>query len=123
MARKVINCAPVTEIEIITAEGERTLLRFDILALQELQSMAGSLTEAAEQGVGELAALILYAAGKHQDETMTLEKARRMVVCMHPQNVNDIVDEFAESMGTVIKEEQREAAKKAMAQFLEGIMK
>ena len=123
MARKTITCAPVTEIEIITAEGDSTLLRFDILMLQELQAEAGSLTEAAQKGIGELAALVLYAGGKNQDETMTLEKARRMVVCMHPQNVNDIVDEFAESMGTVIKEEQREAAKKMMAQFLEGIMK
>jgi len=123
MARKVINCAPVSEIEIITAEGESTLLRFDILALQELQAIAGSLTEAAQQGIGELAALILYAAGKHQDETMTLEKARKMVVCMAPENVNDIVDEFATSMGAVVKEEQREAAKKLMAQFLEETMK
>lgn len=123
MARKVINCAPVTEIEIITAEGEGTLLRFDILAFQELQSIAGSLTEAAQQGIGELAALIIYASGKNQDENMTVEKARKMVVCMPPQNVNEIVDEFAESMGAVVKEEQKEAAKKMMAQFLEGIMK
>lgn len=123
MARKVINCAPVTEIEIITAEGDSTLLRFDILMLQELQAIAGSLTEAAQQGIGELAALVLYAGGKHQDESMTLEKARTMIVCMPPQSVTAIVDEFAEAMGAVVKEEQKEAAKKLMAQFLEGKMK
>lgn len=123
MAKKVINCAPVTEIEIITAEGDSTLLRFDILMLQELQSAAGSLTEAAQKGIGELAAFILYAGGKHQDETMTMEKAKQMVVCMSPQNVMDIVSEFSESMGAMGKEEQMELAKKAMAQFLEGKMK
>lgn len=123
MARKVINCAPVTEIEIITAEGDSTLLRFDILMLQELQTEAGSLTEAAKKGIGELAALVLYAGGKNQDETMTLEKAQRMVVCMPPQNVTDIVNEFSESMGALGKEEQMELAKKAMAQFLEEKMK
>ena len=120
MARKVINCAPVTEIEIVTAEGETTLLRFDILMLQELQAEAGSLTEAAQKGIGELAALVLYAGGKHQDESMTLEKARRMVVCMPPQSVTEIVNEFSESMGAMGKEEQLELAKKVMAQFLEG---
>lgn len=119
MARKVINCAPVTEIEIITAEGDSTLLRFDILMLQELQAISGSLMEAAQKGIGELAALILYAGGKHQDETMTLEKARQMVVCMPPDAVETIVDEFSESMGKVIKEEYKEIAKKMMAQFLE----
>lgn len=122
MARKVINCAPVPEIEIITAEGDKTLLRFDILMLQELQAEAGSLTGALEKGMGELAALIIYAGSKNQDGNMTLDKARKMVACMSLQNITDIVDEFAESMGAVAKEEQMDFAKKVMAQFL-GKMK
>ncbi len=120
MARKKINCAPVTEIELITAEGETTLLRFDILMLQELQTEAGSLTEAMKKGIGELAALILYAGAKNQDESMTLEKARKMIVCMSPKDAEEIVFEFSESMGVMVKEEQMELAKKMMAQFLEN---
>ena len=120
MARKKINCAPVTEIELITAEGETTLLRFDILMLQELQTEAGSLTEAMKKGIGELAALILYAGAKNQDESMTLEKARKMIVCMSIESVTEIVSEFSESMGVMAKEEKMELAKKLMAQFLEN---
>ena len=54
---------------------------------------------------------------------MPLGMEQRMVVCMPPQNVTDIVNEFSESMGALGKEEQMELAKKAMAQFLEEKMK
>ena len=121
MARKVINCAPVTEIEIITAEGDSTLLRFDILMFQELQNEAGSIVEATQFGIGELAALVLYAGAKHQDATMTLEKARTMVAHMSAQNVLDIVNEFSDSMGIMAEGEMADIAKKALAQFLESM--
>jgi len=121
MAKKVINCAPVTEIEIITAEGESTLLRFDILMFQELQAEAGSIVEATQFGVGELAASIVYAGAKHQDTTMTLEKARVMVAHMSAQNVLEIVNEFSESMGIMEEGEMADIAKKALAQFLESM--
>ena len=118
MARKTIKCAPVSEIEIITAEGETTLLRFDILMLQELQSEAGSLMEATKKGIGELAALVVYAGAKNQDASMTMEKARKMIVCMNPLEVQEIVNEFSQSMGVVADGELQDAAKKVMAQFL-----
>lgn len=121
MARKVINCTPVSEIEIVTAEGESTILRFDILMFQELQAEAGSIVEATQFGVGELAALVVYAGAKHQDTTMTLEKARTMVVHMSAQNVLDIINEFSESMGVMSEGEMADIAKKALAQFLESM--
>lgn len=123
MARKTIKCAPVSEIEIITVEGESTLLRFDILMLQELHNEAGSLMEATKKGIGELAALVIYTGAKNQDADMTLEKARKMIVCMSPLEVQEIVNEFSQSMGVVADSELQESVKKVTAQFLERIMR
>ena len=103
MSKKIMQCKPAPEIELVTKEGETLLLRFNINMWVNLQEGENGLEALKNLSIPETAALIVYAAGKDLNEDFTLEKARLIVSCTDMQIVNEILNTFNESTGFDIK--------------------
>ncbi len=99
MTKKVMQCKPAPEIELVTEEGETITLRFNINMWVNLQEGENGLEALKELSVPETAALITYAAGKDINEGFTLEKARELIAFMDMQSVSEILNTFNESTG------------------------
>lgn len=115
MSRKIITCKEAPEIEIQMDGGDTALLRFDINCLTNIQELDGGLEAFMKLNCAEMAAALVYCAGKNQTEDLTQEKARKMVACMKPESILSIIEEFTDSMG--VKAEDGDV-KKMVAQFL-----
>ena len=99
MSKKVLQCKPAPEIELVTEEGETITLRFNINMWVNLQEGENGLEALKELSVPETAALFTYAAGKDINEGFTLEKARQLIAFMDMQSVSEILNTFNESTG------------------------
>ena len=99
MSKKIMQCKPAPEIELVTEEGETITLRFNINMWVNLQEGENGLEALKSLSVPETAALIVYAAGKDINEDFTLEKARMIISCMDMQSVSEILNTFNESTG------------------------
>lgn len=115
--RKVIECKPVSEVELRFNGGESILLRFDVEALITLQEIEGDLKAAMKKSPAELCVSILYAGAVGHNEGMTKERARELVCQMGIETITAIIDEFTESLGAGGNEETQ---KKLIAQLLEN---
>lgn len=115
MAKKVMTCKAAPEIELQFDGGESILLRFDIRCLVNMQEVEGGLKEFMKKGIAEMAAAIVYAAGKDINDDYNEEKAREIVSNMSIQNITEIVKTFEESVGTAGGDEE---TKKLIAQIL-----
>lgn len=117
MAKKIMACKAAPEIELCFDGGESILLRFDIRCLMNIQELEGGLGEFMKKNVAEMAAGIVYAAGKgiNGDKDFTEEKARALISGMSLGDLLDIIKTFEESIGETKNDEN---AKKLMAQFL-----
>ena len=117
MSRKIINCKEAPEIEIqMNDGGDIALLRFDIHCISNIQELEEGLDGFLKLNTAEMAAALVYCAGKNQTEDLTIEKARQMVSCMSPDSVLSIIEEFTDSMGVKAGDGD---VKKMMAQFLQ----
>ena len=99
MSKKIMQCKPAPEIELVTEEGETIILRFNINMWVNLQENKNGLEALKSLSVPETAALIVYAAGKDLNEDFTLEKARELIAFMSMQSVTEIINTFNESTG------------------------
>lgn len=99
MSKKIMQCKPAPEIELVTEKGETITLRFNINMWVNLQEGDNGLEALKELSVPETAALITYAAGKDINEGFTLEKARELIAFMDMQSVSEIINTFTESTG------------------------
>ena len=115
MARKVMQCKSAPEIELCFDGGEVILLRFDIRCLVNIQEFKGGLAKFVKQSTAEMAASIIYAAGKDINDDFDEEKARAIISNMSIDNITEIIKTFEESIGSTGNEEE---AKKLMAQLL-----
>ena len=115
MAKKVMTCKAAPEIELQFDGGEIILLRFDIRCLVNMQEVEGGLQEFMKKGIAEMAAAIVYAAGKDINDDYNEEKAREIVSNMSILNITEIVKTFEESIGTTGSDEE---TKKLIAQIL-----
>ena len=120
MAKKIMTCKSAPEIELQFDGGEAILLRFDIRCLCNIQELEGGLKGFLSSTITEMAAQVIYAAGKDINEGFDEAKAREIVSNMSIDNITEIMDTFQESVGARGNEE---VAKKLMAQFLEQKMK
>lgn len=121
MSKKIV-CKPAPEIELQYTDGageEKTLLlRFDVLAIEELQEEEGGITEVLKKKFSEMCATLIYVAAKNNNDNFEREDARRLVACMSLPDLQDIVESFTESFGTEAIELNKEYSKNLMAQFL-----
>lgn len=115
MARKVMQCKSAPEIVLAFDGGEEILLRFDIRCLVNIQEFKGGLAKFVKQSTAEMAASIIYAAGKDINDDFDEEKARAIISNMSIDNITEIIKTFEESIGNTGNEEE---AKKLMAQLL-----
>lgn len=112
MAKKII-CKPAPEIELELGGGEKILLRFDLYSVMNLQEYKeGGIGEVLTQSVPEVAAAIVYAAGKNNNENFTLEKARLLVANMSVDSVTEIINEYSASIGSETNALDKEYSKK-----------
>ena len=119
--KKIMQCKSAPEIGLIMDGGEEILLRFDVRCLNALQEMEGGLEELLKSGsIPEMAARILYAAAKYNNDNFDYETARAIISSMSIVDINGIIQEFSESMGMDDKV-SGEYAKKMMAQFISGL--
>lgn len=116
MARKVMTCKAAPEIELCFDGGETVLLRFDIRCLSNIQEFEGGLAAFVKQGVAEIAASIVYAAGKDINEGFELLKAREIVSNMSIENITEIIKTFEGSIGSGNGND--EEVKKMIAQLI-----
>lgn len=116
MAKKIMTCKAAPEIELQFDGGESILLRFDIRCLVNLQELDGGLAEFVKKGVAEVAASVVYAAGKDINADFDAEKTRALVSSMSIENITEIVKTFEESIGSAGKND--EETKKLIAQLL-----
>ena len=114
MAKKMI-CKSAPEIELCIDGGDSVLLRFDVQCLANLQEVEGGYKALLKMPIPEQAALLMFCAGKDNNENYTLEDARKMVACMDIASVTEILNTFSESTGTQV---EGDYAKKLMAQML-----
>lgn len=114
---KQIVCRPAPELELVSG-GVTVLLRFDIFCISELQDLEGGLAGVLSQSTPQMAASIIYAAAKNNNDNFSREDAIKLVSCMDVQSINDIINEFSSSMGVAENEMQKEISKNLMAQFL-----
>lgn len=115
MAKKVMTCKAAPEIELQFDGGETILLRFDIRCLVNMQEVEGGLKEFLKKGIAEMAAAIVYAAGKDINDDFDEAKAREIVSNMTILNITEIVKTFEESVGSAGSDEE---IKKLIAQIL-----
>ena len=116
MAKKIMTCKSAPEIELQFDGGDTVLLRFDIRCLANIQELEGGLNTFFKMSVSEMAATLIYAAGKDINENFDKLKAMEIVSNMTIENITDIMETFHESVGN--KENNNELVKKMMAQFL-----
>ena len=117
MAKKTMTCKTAPEIELQFDGGEAILLRFDIRCLVNIQEeLEGGMQEFLKNNIAEMAASIVYAAGKDINDGLNVDKAREIVSNMSVENIIEIVDTFQSSIGETKGND--EIAKKLMAQFL-----
>ena len=121
MAKKVMQCKPAPEIELVTEEDETITLHFNINMWVNLQEGENGLEALKELSVPETAALITYAAGKDINEGFTLEKARELIAFMDMQSVSEILNTFNESTGFDM-EKLTDDQKKTILQMLRSTL-
>lgn len=122
MAKRFV-CKPAPEIEIEVQEGYIVRLRFDLLSVTELQSMEGGFEELLNKPLPELAADIIYAAAKNNNDNFTHDEARMIVSNMSVEDIREIISEYSSAMGAEKNAEQKELSKNLMAQYLSRISK
>ena len=115
MAKKIMTCKAAPEIELQFEGGEAILLRFDIRCLSNIQEVEGGLQAFIKQGIAEMAAAIVYAAGKDINDDFNADKARVIVSNMSIENITEIIKTFEDSVGSKVDDE---TAKKILAQLL-----
>ena len=120
MAKKIMACKEAPEIELQFDGGEVILLRFDIRCLSSIQEHEGGLKDFLKKSLPEMAALIVYAAGKDINDNFDDIKAREIVSNLSIENVTEIVNAFQESVGQKMNDEE---TKKFLAQYLGTIQK
>lgn len=119
--KKIMQCKSAPEIELIMDGGEAILLRFDVRCLNALQEMDGGLEGLINGGnIPEMAAKIMYAAAKYNNDDFKYETARAIISNMTIVDIQGLIQEFSDSMG-LDNELNKEYAKKMMAQFLSGL--
>ncbi len=116
MAKKIMTCKAAPEIELQFDGGEVILLRFDVRCLVAIQEHEGGLKNMLKTSLPEMAALIIYGAGKDINDNFDELKARELVSSLSIENITEIVNTFQESVGTPGNGEE---AKKLLAQILE----
>lgn len=117
MAKKVMTCKAAPEIELQFDGGEAILLRFDVRCLVNIQEMDGGITGFMKKGVAEMAAAIIYAAGKGINDNFDENKAREITASMSIDTIMEIIKTFEESVGSTGSDEN---VKKIVAQLLES---
>ena len=115
--RKTMQCKAAPELEIISGD-ESILLRFNISMWANLQDT----DEGLEASVSETCALIVWAAGKDNNDDFTLEKARALVSGMEVSNVSEIINIFSDSVGMNI-DKLDNAQKKMILQIMKAAVK
>ena len=115
MAKKIMTCKAAPEIELQFDGGEAILLRFDIRCLATIQEHEGGLKDFLKNSLPEMAAIIVYGAGKDINDGFDEQKARTIVANMSIDNITEIINTFQESVGQTTNDE---TAKKLLAQFL-----
>jgi len=118
MAKKVMTCKAAPEIELQFDGGETILLRFDIRCLAAIQELEGGLKDFLKKPLPEMAAIIVYGAGKDINSDFDEQKARGIVSNMSIETITEIINTFQESVGQNANEEE---TKKMLAQIL-GVM-
>lgn len=116
MAKRIMTCKAAPEIELQFDGGEVILLRFDIRCLSNIQELEGGMEGFLKKTFTEMAAAILYAAGKDLNDGLDELKARELISKMAIENIVELIEIFQESVGA--KGGNDEVAKKLMAQFL-----
>lgn len=117
--KKTMQCKSAPEIEFSLDGGASVSLRFNVQMISNLQEdVQGGLKEFLKKSPAEMAALVVYAAGKDYNENFTREKARALVSEMDFKTVNDILDTFNESMGVDASDPTQ---KKMLAEILKEI--
>lgn len=117
MAKKIMTCKAAPEIELQFDGGEAILLRFDIRCLSSLQELEGGLQSFLNKSTVEMAASIVYAAGKDINTDFDEDKARAITSSMSIENILEIIKTFEESVGTDGTKD--EEIKKMIGQLLE----
>ena len=116
MAKKTMTCKTAPEIELQFDGGEAILLRFDIRCLVNIQELEDGIQGILSKNFAEMAASIVYAAGKDINDGFNEGKAREIVSNMSVENIIEIIDTFQSSIGGA--KDNDDIAKKLMAQFL-----
>ena len=120
--RKTMQCKAAPELELISGK-ETILLRFNISMWANLQDTDKGLEALKEASVSETCALIVWAAGKDNNDDFTLEKARTIVSeGMDVSNVTEIINIFSDSVGMDL-EKLDPAQKKMILSMLRGAVK
>ena len=119
MAKKIMTCKSAPEIELQFEGGEAILLRFDIRCLSNIQELEGGLKDFLKKGLPEMAAAILYAAGKDINDNFDELKAREIISNMAMNSIVEIINTFQDSIGLTTGGD--EATKKMLAQILKEI--
>lgn len=115
MAKKIMTCKAAPEIELQFDGGEAILLRFDIRCLATIQEHEGGFKDFLKKSLPEMAAIIVYGAGKDINDGFDEQKARTIISTMSIDNITEIINTFQESVGRNTSDED---AKKMLAQFL-----
>ena len=113
---KTINVLPVEELEIKFKDGKTYKASFNMLAVGYMQQALLS-KDVEEISVPEFGAVVLYGTIKANDAGFTLDEARALALAMRPADLNDIIQEYMDSMGAD-NELAKESQKKVIAQML-----
>lgn len=119
MSKKIMQCKSAPEIELSIDGGESILLRFDVQMFSNLQEdTKGGLKSFLKQSTADMAVMIIYAAGKDNNNDFTREKARALTSAMDFASVQEIIETFNESAGINTEDP---AQKKMIAEILKSI--
>ena len=119
MSKKIMQCKSAPEIELSIDGGENIYLRFDVNMFSILQEdTKGGLKAFLKKSPAEMAALIIYAAGKENNEDFTREKARALTSQMDFATVSEIIETFNQSAGI---DGEDPTQKKMIAELLKAI--
>lgn len=121
---KKITARPANEIEIQFTDETTLLATFNIKAMRYMmEELSKKQKEVTEIPIEEFGAIVIYSGIKVNNPDFTIEEANALALSMNPADLNEIINSYNQSTGTMDPETEEAATKKVIAQILMRLAK
>lgn len=119
--KKKISILPAREVELEFTDGTILKASFNMTAVAYMQEALFGYTEKID--MTEFGAIVLYGAIHVNHEEYTIEDAKALARGMAPASLNEIINEYTDSLGNIGSGELGDIQKKTMMDMLMKLAK